>query len=101
MEKQESKYKRLCKEQSSRIKQLEESLEKKCTTISKLSANLEMVQAALRLAEGRVREMAMTSRSKESVMSSLRNEWAGQEKRMRNKHQVDKTDVKSYNVFKQ
>ena len=95
MQKQESKYKRLSQDQSSRIGQLEESLEKKNTTIAKLSAKLEMVQAALRLAEGRVREMVMTARSRESVLSSLRNQWAGQEKRMRNEHQVDKIDMKS------
>jgi hypothetical protein len=52
-----------------------------------------MVQAALRLAEGRVREMVKTAQSQESVLSSLRNEWAGQEKRMRNEHQVDKIDI--------
>ena len=47
-----------------------------------------MVQAALRLAEGRVRELSMTARSRESVLSSLREEWALQEKRMRTEHQV-------------
>ena len=94
MEKQQSQYKRLSQDQSSRISQLEESLQKKCTTVAKLSANLEMVQAALRLAEGRVREMGMTGRSRESVMSSLRNEWEEQETRMRSEQQVDKIDIK-------
>ena len=98
MEKQQSKYKRLSQDQSSRISQLEESLQKKCTTVAKLSANLEMVQAALRLAEGRVREMGMTARSRESVMTSLRNEWEEQETRMRNEHQVDKIEIKQANV---
>jgi hypothetical protein len=92
VEKQQFQYKRVSQDQSSRIGQLEESLQKKCTTVAKLSANLEMVQAALRLAEGRVREMGMTARSRESVMSSLRNEWGEQEKRMRNEHQVVKID---------
>jgi hypothetical protein len=84
VEKQQFKCRRLSQDQSSRICQLEDSLEKKCTTVAKLSANLEMVQAALRLAEGRVREMVMTARSQESVLSCLRNEWAGQEKIIRN-----------------
>ena len=95
MEKQQSKHKRLSQDQSSRIQQLEDKLEKKCTTVAKLTANLEMVQAALGLAEGRVSEMVMTLRSRESFLSSLRNEWAEQEKRMRNEHQVDKIDIKS------
>ena len=89
MEKQHFKCRRLSQDQSSRIGQLEDSLEKKCTTVAKLSANLEMVQAALRLAEEKVREMVMTARSQESVLSSLRNEWKEQEKRVRNDHQVD------------
>ena len=93
MEKQQSKYKRLSQDQSSRIGQLEESLQKKCTTVAKLSANLEMVQAALRLAEGRVRELVMTARSRETVLSSLRSEWTEQEKRMRNEHQVDNMNI--------
>ena len=95
MENEQYKYKRLSQDQSSRIQQLDDSLEKKCTTVAKLTANLEMVQAALRLAEGRVREMVMTAGARESVLSSLRNEWAEQEKRMRNEHQVDKIDIKS------
>ena len=57
-----------------------------------------MVQAALRLAEGRVREMGMTARSRESVMTSLRSEWEEQETRMRNEHQVDKIEIKQANV---
>ena len=88
VDKQKSKYKRISQDQSSRIVQLEENLQKKCSTIAKLSSNLEMVQAALRLAEGRVRELSMTARSRESVLSSLREEWALQEKRMRTEHQV-------------
>ena len=57
-----------------------------------------MVQAALRLAEGRVREMVMTARSQESAMTSLRNEWEEQETRMRNEHQVDKIAKKQATV---
>ena len=88
VDKQKSKYKRISQDQSSRIVQLEETLQKKCSTIAKLSSNLEMVQAALRLAEGRVQELSMTARSRESFLSSLREEWALQEKRMRTEHQV-------------
>ena len=88
VEKQQFKYKRLSQDQSSRIGQLEESLHQKCSTIAKLTANLEMVQAGLRLAEGRVRELGMTARSREAVMDSLRDEWAQQEERMRSEHQV-------------
>ena len=91
MEKQESKHKRISQDQSLRIVQLEESVQKKCTAVAKLSANLEMVQAALRLAEGRVRELVMTAQSRESVLSSLREEWAEQEQRMRTDHQVSRT----------
>ena len=88
VEKQQFKYKRLSHDQSSRIEQLEENLQQKCSTIAKLTANLEMVQAGLRLAEGRVRELVMTARSREAVMDSLRDEWAEQEERMRSEHQV-------------
>ena len=88
VDKQKSKYKKISQDQSARIVQLEESLQKKCSTIAKLSSNLEMVQAALRLAEGRVRELSMTARSRESVLSSLREEWSLQEKRIRTEHQV-------------
>ena len=93
VEKRQSKYKVISQDQSPRIAQLEESLEKKCTAVAKLSAKLEMVQAALRLAEGRVRELVMTSQSRESVLSSLREEWAGQERRMRADHQVNRVDL--------
>ena len=90
MENQESQYKRLSQDQTSRIKQLEYNLEKKCSTIAKLSTNIETVQSALKLEDERVRELVLAVRSQECVLSSLRNEWTGQEKRMRNEHQVDK-----------
>ena len=41
----------------------------------------------------------MTARSRESVMSSLRTEWAQQETRMRNEHQVNKIEIKPDNDF--
>ena len=95
VDKQKSKYKKISQDQSSRIVQLEETLQKKCSTIAKLSSNLEMVQAALRLAEGRVRELSMTARSRESVLSSLREEWSLQEKKMRSEHQVS-MEIRSF-----
>ena len=88
VEKQHSKYKRFSEDQSARIEQLEENLQKKCTTIANLTANLEMVQAALRLSEGRVRELGMNARSRESLLTTLKDEWSQQEQRMRNENQV-------------
>ena len=49
---------------------------------------MEMVQAALRLAEGRLKELKMSARSRETILRNLREEWAEQEKRMRFDHQV-------------
>ena len=65
---QKSKYKRINQDQSLRIVQLEENLQKESSTIEQFSSNREMVQAALQLADGRVQELSMTASSRESVL---------------------------------
>ena len=65
---QKSEYKRINQDQSLRIVQLEENLQKESSTIEQFSSNREMVQAALQLADGRVQELSMTASSRESVL---------------------------------
>ena len=65
---QKYKYKSINQDQSLRIVQLEENLQKESSTIEQFSSNREMVQAALQLADGRVQELSMTASSRESVL---------------------------------
>lgn len=74
-------------QQQEEINRLLLLLEEKKSELSKLHAKNEVVQAELRLEQGRVKELKQQDKARENLVTSLREEWVEKEEHMKKEHQ--------------